>query len=104
MVLIKSDWSILAARSVSFLSAVTCTWLVNRFWTFELVKQVGVRREYAAYMTVQVVGALVNLTLFFVLIELHPLLESVPLIPLAFGATFALAFNYTISKKYVFIG
>lgn len=103
-VLMQSRWEIISARSLSFLSAVTCTWLLNRFWTFELDRRIGVRREYGAYIATQVVGALINLTVFFALIEIHPLLQNTPLIPLAFGAVVSLAFNYTVSKRYVFKG
>jgi putative flippase GtrA len=103
-VLMQSAWEILPARSISFFSAVTCTWLLNRFWTFELDRRIGIRREYAAYIATQVIGALINLTVFFALIELHPLLQDTPLIPLAFGAAVSLAFNYATSKKYVFKG
>jgi putative flippase GtrA len=103
-VLMKSTWEIMSARSLSFFSAVTCTWLLNRFWTFELDRHIGVRIEYATYIATQVIGALINLTVFFALIEIHPLLRNTPLIPLAFGAAVSLAFNYTVSKKYVFKG
>lgn len=102
--LMQSGLEILPARSLSFLSAATCTWLLNRFWTFELEKRIGVRKEYASYIVIQIMGAAINLLIFFVLIELHPAWRNIPLIPLAFGAAVSLVFNYTASKKYVFKG
>jgi putative flippase GtrA len=103
-VLMDAGFDVLGARSVSFLSAVTCTWLLNRLWTFRLQGQPRVRREYASYLAAQTIGALINLAVFFVLIEIHPFLRDRPLIPLAFGAAVSLAFNYAVSRKYVFKG
>lgn len=100
--LMHSGWEIFPARSVSFILAVTSTWALNRFWTFEVARRMGMRREYTSYIVTQVLGAVINLAIFFILIKLYPLLRSTPLIPLAFGASIALVFNYTVSKKYVF--
>lgn len=102
--LMQSGWKILPARLVSFMSAVTLTWLLNRLLTFELKKHVGVRREYGSYIATQIIGALINLSVFFALIEFHPSLRDIPLIPLAFGAVVSLVFNYMMSKNYVFKG
>ena len=101
-VLLKSDWVIMSSRSLSFLSAVTFTWLLNRLWTFEPNRYTGVHREYAAYIATNVIGALLNLVVFFALIQMYPPLQETPLVPLAFGAAVSLVFNYTTSKKYVF--
>jgi putative flippase GtrA len=103
-VLMQSGWDILPARLVSFAMAVTCTWAANRFWTFKLSRHISLTREYIAYITVQVIGALINLAIFFALMEMYPLLRYFPLAPLAFGAAISLVFNYTVSKKYAFKG
>jgi putative flippase GtrA len=102
--LIQSEWNILSARLVSFVSAVTCTWVANRFWTFQLSRYSSLSRGYLVYIAVQVIGALINLTIFFTLIEMHPSLQNFPLAPLAFGAAASLVFNYIASKKCVFKG
>lgn len=102
--LMKLDWGVLPARSLSFMSAVTCTWLLNRNWTFDREEPVGVRKEYASYIATQIAGAGINLLVFFLLIGLYPAWRNTPLIPLAVGAAVSLIFNYTVSKKYVFKG
>lgn len=102
--LTQSGWKIPTARMLSFISAVTVTWLFNRYWTFALDSRRSARTEYAGYIATQAAGAIVNLAVFFILIELYPSLERTPLIPLAFGAIVSLVFNYTVSKKYVFKG
>lgn len=102
--LMQSEWEVFPARAVSFMSAVTCTWLFNRFWTFGSNGRLPIRKEYAAYMTTQVVGAIINLSVFFVLIYARPAYLDMPFIPLAFGAGVSLIFNYMVSKNYVFKG
>lgn len=102
--LMQSGWEILPARTVSFLLAVTTTWAVNRAWTFKVAHGVGVRKEYSAYILVQIIGAMINIFVFFSLIKLHPPLRGIPLLPLAVGAVFSLVFNYLASRKYVYKG
>ncbi len=97
-------WEILPSRSLSFLSAVTSTWLINRLWTFKLEKSAGKSKEYAYYIATQVLGTAINLLIFYFLIKFNPSLRNTPLIPLAIGAAISLGFNYAVSKKFVFKG
>lgn len=100
--LMQNDWSIISARSCSFSFAVSTTWLLNRLWTFDSGKRISARKEYSYYFITQILGALINLSIFFSLINLYPALRNIPLLPLAFGATVSMAFNYLVSKKIVF--
>jgi putative flippase GtrA len=95
-------WTWYSARAVSFAAAVTTTWLCNRRWVFQ--KTSDARREYATYVVMQVVGALINLMMFALLIELVPRLASVPVVPLAGAAAVALLFNYFAARRWVFGG
>jgi putative flippase GtrA len=104
ILLMNENWEILPARSLSFLSAVTGTWFLNRFWTFKLEKGVGRSKEYAYYIVTQIIGAAINLLVFYLLIKFYPLTVNTPQIPLALGAAVSLGFNYTVSKKFVFKG
>lgn len=93
-----------AARAVSFPVAATTTWYLNRKWTF-LVSS-GVRRgpEYARYIAAQVSGAVINLAVYLLVLQLRPKLGEVPLIPLAIGALIAMIFNFAASRYWVFQG
>jgi putative flippase GtrA len=64
----------------------------------------NIGREYANYFGTQVLGAIINLSIFFGLIGLLPDLREVAIVPLAFGAAVSLLFNYLVSKHYVFAG
>lgn len=90
------------ARAISFTAAVTSTWYVNRRWVFNqrAVQMSG--REYASYVVVQVIGAIINLLVFIAAIELIENLRNIPVIPLAMGAGVALLFNYGASSRFVF--
>lgn len=100
--LMISGWDVLWARCCSFSLAVTITWFFNRLWTFNTRKQTGMKKEYLAYFFIQFVGAGINLSLFFILLDTHPFFRSVPLIPLAAGAGVSLMFTFLVSRNIVF--
>ena len=91
-----------AARAISFTVAVTATWYMNRQWVFKRVAAQKSSREYTAYLVVQTVGAVINLSVFVTAIELAPALSDTPLVPLALGAAVALLFNFSASSRFVF--
>jgi putative flippase GtrA len=62
----------------------------------------SIHRELIYYSATQIFGALINLSIFFILIKFHPDFRSTPLIPLAFGAAASLIFNYLVSKNFIF--
>jgi len=90
------------ARAISFTIAVTATWYMNRRWVFERNAVRMSSREYTSYLSVQVIGALINLSVFAAVIEFVPGLAKVPVIPLAVGAAVALIFNFSASNRFVF--
>ena len=90
------------ARAISFTTAVTVTWYLNRRWVFDRGAVPMSRREYSSYLLVQIIGALINLGIFVLVIELVPTLARIPVIPLAIGAGAALLFNFAASSRFVF--
>ena len=91
-----------SARAISFTVAVTFTWYMNRRWVFEKSAASISGREYSSYLVVQVIGAVINLSVFVAIIEILPNLTRVPVIPLAVGAVAALLFNFGASSRFVF--
>ena len=55
-------------------------------------------------VSVQVTGALINLSVYVLAIESFPQLARLPVIPLAIGAAVALLFNFSASRRLVFTG
>lgn len=96
------DFGHYGARAISFTIAVTATWYMNRRWVFERNTVRMNSREYTSYLSVQVIGALINLSVFAAVIEFVPGLSRTPVIPLAVGAAVALMFNFSASSRFVF--
>ena len=90
----------ITARCVSFPTAVTVTWLLNRIFSFRSRNPRG--RESARYFLVQTIGAAINLSVFLVFTMTFPVLYRHPVIPLAIGSIAALLFNFHFSNKFVF--
>lgn len=93
-------WGLYAARAVSFSCAVTVTWICNRNWVFE--RTADISREYTQYLSMQIVGATLNLGTYVALLELFPALGRWPVVPLAIGGIIALIFNFNVAKHFVF--
>jgi putative flippase GtrA len=90
------------ARLVSFSIAVTATWALNRIWTFSRNRRAQKGHEYLAYVITQVIGAALNLAVFFAILDTYPALRDYPLVPLAAGAIVGLVFNFTVAKMWVY--
>ncbi|MEO8156438.1 MAG: GtrA family protein [Betaproteobacteria bacterium] len=95
---------LLSARLFSFSVAVTLTWYLNRQHTFSGKKDKQVFREWARYVVVNGLGALLNLAIFFWLIFRFNALANSPLVPLAIASAVALFFNFFSSKYIAFRG
>lgn len=97
-------FDIYLARLLSFSSATTVTWVLNRRIVFQ--QEVDPDRpknvEYARYLVVQATGGGVNLVIFTLLIMVAPVLQGTPIIPLAVGAIFGLAINFTGVRYWVY--
>jgi putative flippase GtrA len=94
------DFGLYVSRAVSFAVAVTVTWWINRHWVFQAVA--STTREYSGYFTVQLAGAVVNLGIYVLAIELIPAFAEAPVVPLAIGASAALLANFFLVRRYVF--
>jgi putative flippase GtrA len=89
----------LLSRIGSFSIAVALTFQLNRFWTFGSLRQQHLPSAFAAYMGVQGVGFVCNLTIYtFALLVFHLL----PLLGLTLASAVALFVNYIGSKRLVF--
>jgi putative flippase GtrA len=96
------DIDLLRARLVSFSTAVTVTWLMNRHLTFAHRRSLGAAPEWARYALVNGIGALLNLSIFFWIIDLYPAFARWPVLPLAIAASVALIFNFLASRRVAF--
>lgn len=96
-----AGWSPLAARLLSFPTAVTVTWLLNRTWTFSGGRALPPRRQYALYVAIQLAGGALNFSIFAALIQM-PMFRTWPIAALAVASITAMFVTYTLSRRIVF--
>ena len=91
-----------ASRVVSFLCAMTATWLFNRRWTFQPRHGEGLLHEWARYGLAMLGGFAVNYGIYALMVWQWPLVREWPVLGVAAGSIAGLAVNYTSSRFWVF--
>ena len=92
-----------SGRGVSFMAAVTFTWLGNRMLTFrDRAAQTGLWREWATFVAANAFGGFVNLALYTALVTFAPPPANNPFFAVFAGVLAGLAFNFTLSSRVVF--
>lgn len=96
-----AGWSPFLARAVSFPAALAATFALNRAWTFRALR-LPLAHAYGAYGAIQVIGAVINLSVFSLCLLLVPALRAWPVVALALGAGVSLLFNFYATRSLVF--
>lgn len=94
-----------AARIVSFLAAASCTWGLNRSFTFRgaSASRTGfaLGREYLTYLSSMLGGAAVNYAVYA--LTLHWMTGALaPTLGVASGSCAGLVVNFAAARKFVF--
>ncbi|MBT8422656.1 MAG: GtrA family protein [Gammaproteobacteria bacterium] len=97
-------WGNYSARGISFATALTTTWLLNREYVFSDGKLSSKRREYSRYLFLQFISMAVNLGVYSLCIALSEFMAAQPLVALAAGCASGLIFNYIGMRFFVFTG
>ena len=97
-------WGVYSARLVSGTAAILATWLLNRHWTFRDRASDNKIRESSTYAGIQLLGVVINFSVYGVSIYLSSTLMEYPVLPAAMGSITAMLFNFTASKRYAFTG
>jgi putative flippase GtrA len=95
----------IGARCVSFSVAVVATWLVNRAWTFKAHSTASggaLIREFAGYLSVQLVGFAANFSVYSAMVIGIPALNGRLLPPAIAGTAVGMIVNYLGAKHLVF--
>lgn len=94
--------STLSGRVLSFVIAATVTWKANRHFTFTTQGQ-GTVREWLNYLMFTGVGGCINVAVYqgWIVMTDHSTLNL--FLAVAAGSGVALMFNFTISKRAVFV-
>lgn len=91
-----------AGRVFSFACAVTFTFFANRSFTFQDAARQPLLRQWARFVTSQLLGLGANYAAYAALVTWWMFARDVPAIAVAVGALVGLAFNYTTASRLVF--
>jgi len=100
------DIDLYLGRFFSYLCAVTITWVLNRAYTFQLDEQfvcrIGLLRQWSRFVGCNALGAVINYTIYALLITFIGSFYTYPVFAIAVGTLFSVNVNFFLSKKYVF--
>lgn len=91
------------ARLVSFVAALTATWLVNRSRAFGDRTGPPTFAEFGRYAAASLAAGLINLAVFFGLVTLVPLFARWPVAALAVATLVSMSVNFWSYAKVVFV-
>jgi putative flippase GtrA len=91
-----------AARVISFVAAVTATWLVNRMYTFRRESQGGLIAEWCRYFLSSLGGGAVNYAAFALALAFIPYVREHLYVGVAIGSLAGMLVNYTLYSRFVF--
>ena len=91
-----------AGRVVSYLAAVTFSWVLNSRYTFEQRSTTNRFRQWRRFATSQLSGAAINLGVYAILVRMSPYCAEHPVIGVATGSVMGLMANYLAARRYVF--
>jgi putative flippase GtrA len=91
------------ARLISFLCAVSTTWLFNRAVTFaDAVRASSLWHEWVRYLVSQLSGFSANYLVYAVLVWSVEPVRRWPVLGVAAGSLAGLVLNYALAHRYVF--
>jgi putative flippase GtrA len=91
-----------AGRAVSYMSAVSATWLLNRRYTFAPTSGDNKLHQWMRFVVSQLAGATINLGVYALLVHMSPLVAHEPVIGVAAGSLSGLLVNFSIARVFVF--
>jgi putative flippase GtrA len=90
-------------RVVSYVVAASCTFALNRAWTFrQQPKSHAPMRQWALFLTLNLVGFACNYGAYAALISTVPLVARYPVLGVAAGSFAGMTGNFLLSRRFVF--
>jgi putative flippase GtrA len=89
-------------RVLSYLTAASANWALNRAWTFRGADHGRRGLQWAMFLTVNLVGFIVNYGTYLLLVSNWPLASTHPVIAVAAGSLAGLTGNFLLSRRFVF--
>jgi putative flippase GtrA len=89
-------------RIISFLAAVTVTWILNRTFTFQRPKTQSYLMEWVRFASSNAVGGLINYATYAWLIAAVVPIRHMPPVAVACGSLAGMIVNFSMMKLFVF--
>jgi putative flippase GtrA len=102
LLLANTNFGHYGARAISFLTAATTTWTLNRNFTFRGEHDGTLWRQWAKFVAANSFGGLLNYGTYAALVAYSPLVAAHPILGVAAGSIVGMFFNFTAAKKLVF--
>jgi putative flippase GtrA len=91
-----------AGRIVSYLTAASATWILNRRYTFRGSSGGSAISEWARFVFSQLSGATVNLSVYGLLVYFSAFVAKTPVIGVALGSIAGMLINFIAARAYAF--
>lgn len=91
-----------SGRVVSYLTAATGNWMLNRRFTFRHAGDHAPVKQWLTYLGANGIGGAVNFFTYAALITYVAIAKANPVLGVAAGSIAGLSFNFTVNKFWVF--
>jgi putative flippase GtrA len=94
-----------SGRAISFLSAATATWILNRSFTFRRdaeVVRAHPAAEWLSYLGLMLIGGVANYGAYALAVENSTLVRAHPELGVALGSLVGMVINYWTAKTMIF--
>jgi putative flippase GtrA len=93
-----------AGRVCSYVAAATCTWALNRRWTFRDRRRRRIR-QWSHFLAANSIGGAVNYGVYALIVSrIGGTSPVLPIVAVAAGSICGLAVNFQLSRRLVFRG
>ena len=93
---------IYAAGTLSYLTAASGNWLLNRIWTFKGHGHGSAFKQWLLFLAANSLGFVLNRGTLFTMVRFWPLAFHYPVIGIAAGTLVGLFANFALSHRVVF--
>jgi putative flippase GtrA len=90
------------AGLAAYASGATCTWVLNRIWTFRGLGGGPAHRQWAKFLAANFLGFILNRGTYALLVTFVAAAAAQPVIATSAGAVAGMFVNFTLSRRLVF--
>lgn len=91
-----------ASRLFSYLLAASCTWVLNRHFTFRAYGAAQIHLEWMRYVTLNALGGAMNYATYALCLLTIDIIRNYPVLGVMVGSAVGLIINFSASKYLVF--